>query len=93
MSDQWLPPFVIVDDAGKPVGTIEVASQVFGCLKACSVNRRQNKLATGQTTVLLVYLLKRLRLLFCVQQNMSMHGCGLELMYFWPAGRRCCCNF
>ena len=24
MSDQWLPPFVIVDDAGKPVGTIEV---------------------------------------------------------------------
>ena len=24
VSDQWLPPFVIVDDAGKPVGTIEV---------------------------------------------------------------------
>ncbi|KAK9842452.1 hypothetical protein WJX81_000771 [Elliptochloris bilobata] len=23
VSDQWLPPFVIIDDAGKPVGTIE----------------------------------------------------------------------
>ncbi len=23
VSDQWLPPFVIVDDAGKPVGTVE----------------------------------------------------------------------
>jgi bisphosphoglycerate-independent phosphoglycerate mutase (AlkP superfamily) len=23
VSDQWLPPFVITDDAGKPVGTVE----------------------------------------------------------------------
>ena len=23
ISDQWLPPFVVVDDAGKPVGTVE----------------------------------------------------------------------
>jgi bisphosphoglycerate-independent phosphoglycerate mutase (AlkP superfamily) len=23
VSDQWLPPFVITDEAGKPVGTVE----------------------------------------------------------------------
>ena len=25
VSDQWLPPFVVVDDAGKPVGTVEAS--------------------------------------------------------------------
>ena len=29
VSDQWLPPFVIVDDAGKPVGTIEVCDTLW----------------------------------------------------------------
>ena len=24
VTDQWLPPFVVVDEDGKPVGTIEV---------------------------------------------------------------------
>jgi len=29
VSDQWLPPFVIVDDAGKPVGTIGVCATLW----------------------------------------------------------------
>lgn len=28
VSDQWLPPFVIVDDQDKPVGPIEVSNQM-----------------------------------------------------------------
>ena len=31
MSDQWLPPFVIVDDDDKPVGPIEDGDAVRIC--------------------------------------------------------------
>ena len=31
VTDQWLPPFVIVGDDGKPVGTIEVSPQSLPC--------------------------------------------------------------
>ena len=40
VSDQWLPPFVIVDGEGKPVGTIEDGARLgwaggWACLLAC----------------------------------------------------------
>ena len=34
VSDQWLPPFVIVDDAGKPVGTVEDGARLGTALAA-----------------------------------------------------------
>ncbi len=32
VSDQWIPPFVIVDDNGKPVGPVEASSFSYWCL-------------------------------------------------------------
>ena len=34
MSDQWLPPFVVTGEDGKPVGTIEVSR---GCCASAPV--------------------------------------------------------
>ena len=36
VTDQWLPPFVIVGDDGKPVGTIEVSPQSLACANEVS---------------------------------------------------------
>ena len=36
VSDQWLPPFVIVDDDDKPVGTIEDGDAVRTFISPCS---------------------------------------------------------
>lgn len=38
VTDQWLPPFVIVGDNGKPVGTIEVSPQSSACANEVSAN-------------------------------------------------------
>ena len=38
VTDQWLSPFVIVGDDGKPVGTIEVSPQSLACANEVSAN-------------------------------------------------------
>ena len=41
VTDQWLPPFVIVDDDDKPVGTIEDGDAVRSCLMSVALGETE----------------------------------------------------